>query len=884
MDHRAPTATTAAPAPAAGSPSRASKVMRVQKRSGELEEVSFDKVLARVRGLCDDERLGRVLEGVNAFEIAQKVCTRIYDGVRTSQLDELAAQLCSSLVGEHPDYGVLAARIAVSDMHKNTSPSFSATVERLHGNSDVHGEPAPLVSDELLAVVRAHRELLDASVDYARDYEFDYFGYRTLERGYLTRMAGAVVERPQQMLLRVALGIHGADVAAALETYEAMSRKRFVHATPTLFNAGTRVPQQSSCYVLAMKEDSIAGMYATLADCAQISKYAGGVGLHVHNIRACGSYIRGTNGTSSGLLPMLRVYNMAARHVNQAGKRNGSIAVYLEPWHADIEAFLELKKNHGNEDERARDLFYALWIPDLFMERVRANGVWSLMCPDECRGLSDACGDEFRALYESYENNGRFRRQVRAQALWNRILEAQIETGTPFMLYKDTVNRKCNQRNLGTIKSSNLCCEITEYSSSTEQAVCNLASVCLPSYIAGGAFDFGALHAMVRVVVRNLNKVIDNNLYPTPETRRSNLRNRPVGVGVQGLADVFALLRVAYDSPEAAALNRDIFETIYHAAVEESVELAVRRGELIREFAATAPANWRELPGEALEGLPRWRELRMEKCEAEALADPRFPAGAYASFAGSPASEGLLQFDLWGVQPGSRYDWAGLKERVRAHGMRNSLLVAPMPTASTSQIMGFNECFEPFTSNLYKRKTLAGEFIVVNKHLMRDLMELGLWTPRVREQIVIGDGSVQHIAEIPPEVRERYKTVWEIKQRVLINMAADRGPYVCQSQSMNLFVESPDLKKLTAMHFYAWEKGLKTGMYYLRTKPKSMAQQFTVDPRKAKSNLGERAPAAAATAAPADPAASPGDEQGQEEVEQQAVGCQWKPGCRTCSS
>lgn len=755
--------------------------MNVTKRNGEKEEVSFDKVLNRIRHLSSGLH-------VNVFEVAQKVCSRIYDGVKTSELDELAAQMCSSMVLDHPDYGVLASKIIISNHQKNTSPSFSETIQLMYNHVSADGNKNPLISDDLYDNVMRNKEKLNSYIDYNRDFEFDYFGFKTLEKAYLMRVNGKPVERPQHMFLRVAMGIHGADVKDALQMYDHMSQKYYVHATPTLFNSGTRVPQLSSCYLQAMEGDSIDGIFNTLKDCAMISKYAGGIGMHIHNVRARNSTIRGTNGTCSGIVPMLRVYNNTARYVNQAGRRNGSIAVYLEPWHADIEGFLELRKNHGNEDERARDLFYALWISDLFMKRVQDNAAWSLMCPDMCPGLSDVYGDDFDRLYEQYETEGRFVKQVRAQDLWFQILQSQIETGTPYMLYKDHINKKNNQSNLGTIKSSNLCVEIMEYSSPDETAVCNLASICLPTYVdvASKTFDFDKLHEITKMVVKNLNKVIDVNFYPTEKAERSNKRHRPIGIGIQGLADTFAILKMAFESDDARQLNTRIFETMYHGALEASMELASKYG-------------------------------------------------AYDTFVGSPASNGTLQFDMWGVESSwGKYDWDALKRDIQAKGLRNSLLIAPMPTASTSQIMGYNECFEPFTSSMYKRKTLAGEFILVNKYLVQDLVALGLWNNDIKNKIVISEGSIQSIQEIPQNVRELYKTVWEIKMRSIIDMAADRGAYIDQSQSMNLFVENPEFKKLSSMHFYAWQKGLKTGMYYLRSKAKAKTQQFTIDPLLAK--------------------------------------------------
>ena len=761
--------------------------MQVVKRNGERHDVSFDKVLQRVR------KSSRGLT-VNPDILAQQVLARIVDGIKTSELDELAAQMAASLCTTHSDWGTLASRIAISNHHKNTPATFSEVVRILSSQTmPKTGERLSYLSDELVAVMSGpDAAKIDAYIQYDRDYEFDYFGFKTLEKSYLLKDSSmCVVERPQHMWMRVALCIWAHDLTKAFETYDLMSRKFFTHATPTLFNAGTPRPQLSSCYLLAMSEDSIAGIYKTLGDCAAISKYAGGIGLHVHNVRARGALIRGTNGTSNGLIPMLRVFNNTARYVDQGGgKRNGSFAIYLEPWHADVEDFLKLKLNTGSEEERARDLFYALWISDLFMRRVEADAEWSLFCPSEAPGLADVYGEEFEKLYEGYEAEGRARRKVSARKLWFQILDTQMETGTPYLLYKDPANKKSNQKNLGTIKSSNLCTEIMEYSSPDETAVCNLASLALPSFLVrkpsfANVYDFEQLRITVRAIVRNLNRVIDINFYPTPETKRSNMRHRPIGIGVQGLADVFAIMRIAWDSPEAAHLNQRIFENIYYAAVEESTAIA--------------------------------------KVE-----------GAYETFAGSPASQGILQPDLWGVTPltesDKTLDWAGLRQKA-AGGMRNSLLVAPMPTASTSQILGFNECFEPFTTNIYTRRTLAGEFIVVNKYLTRELMDLGIWSDGIKQAIIARNGSVQGIPSIPEDVQARYKTSWELSQQVLIDMAAARGAFICQSQSLNLFVADPNYAKLTSMHFYAWKKGLKTGCYYLRTKAPVAAQKFTVDPR-----------------------------------------------------
>lgn len=790
--------------------------MRVKKRDNTFEDISFDKVLRRIRTLCTD------LTGVDADEIAQKVCARIYDGVSTSELDELAAQMCATLVTTHPDYGTIASRLIISNHHKNTSPSFSETMSMLYHAKDVHGKHNPLITEELWQIVQAHKEKLNSIIDYQRDYAFDYFGFKTLERLYLIKINGKAVERPQHLWLRVALGIHGWDLKEAIETYDLMSQKFFTHATPTLFNAGTPIGNLASCFLLGT-HDSVSGMYKTISDCASISKYAGGIGVHISNIRARGSHIRGTNGISSGLIPMLRVYNDTARHINQAGKRNGSFAMYLEPWHADVEAFLEIRKNQGAEEERCRDLFTAMWIPDLFMRRVQANADWSLMCPDECPGLQDAVGEEFDALYEKYEAEGRFRKKVKAQQIFLGILKSQIETGSPYMCYKDAANKKSNQKNLGTIKSSNLCSEIIEYSDENEYATCNLASIALSSFVKTNEngekyFDFQHLHHIAGIVTRNINKVIDRTSYPVPETEYSNKRHRPIGIGVQGLADAYALMRMPFDSEEAAKLNREIFETIYHGAVEASMKIAKRRAELRDEHdkGDTTESRQAEIR----------KYLNMIPAE-ESLTKYR---GAYCTFDGSPASQGLLQFDLWEAQPEGKWDWTSLKEDIQKYGLRNSLLLAPMPTASTSQLLGNCESIEPITSTIFQRQTLAGEFTIVNKHLIRDLIGMGLWSVDMKNRILAGGGSIQHIEEIPADIRALYKTAWELKQKVLIDQAADRGIYVCQSQSLNLFMEDPDFNKLTSMHFYAWKKGLKTGIYYLRTRPKAKMAAFTIEP------------------------------------------------------
>ena len=761
--------------------------MQVLKRNGSKETVSFDKVLTRVR------KAAKGLN-VNPDALSQQVLSQIYDGVKTSELDELTAQLAAGLSTLHPDYGTLAARISISNHHKNTSNSFSDVVNTLaHQTMPATGEEASLLNQDFVKFVRLHGPELDSYIQYDRDYLLDYFGFKTLEKSYLLRTTKMeVVERPQHMWMRVAVALwfgpaeSKGDLNRIFESYDLLSQKFLTHATPTLFNAGLPRQQLSSCFLLSMSDDSIAGIYKTLSDCAQISKYAGGIGLHIHNIRARGSLIKGTNGTSNGLVPMLRVFNNTARYVDQGGgKRNGSFAMYLEPWHADVEDFLKMKLNTGAEEERARDLFYALWIPDLFMERVEADGEWTLFCPNEAPGLADVWGSAFKELYERYEKEGRGRKTVKAQKLWFQILDSQMETGTPYLLYKDASNAKSNQQNLGTIKSSNLCTEIIEYSDKNETAVCNLASLALPAFVENEGFNFEKLREVTKVAIRNLNRVIDINFYPTPETERSNKRHRPVGLGCQGLADVLAMLKLSWESEEAAKFNQLLFEHMYYAAVEESCALA-----------------------------------RVE--------------GPYETFQGSPASKGTLQPDLWGITPlteiDQTLDWDILRDAA-SQGMRNSLLLAPMPTASTSQILGYNECFEPFTSNLYTRRTLAGEFIVVNKYLLKELIDLKIWSEDLKQQIVARNGSVQGIAEIPAEIQARYKTSWELKQRYLIDMAANRGAFICQSQSLNLFVAEPTYAKLTSMHFHAWKQGLKTGCYYLRTKAPVTAQKFTVDPR-----------------------------------------------------
>ncbi len=758
--------------------------MQVIKRNGKRESVKFDKITARIEKLC----YGLDRRFVNSIDVAKKVIEGLFDGVKTTELDNLAAETAASLTVKHPDYALLASRIAVSNLHKNTIKSFSKTMHLLYEFKDSkNGKTLPLIADDIWQIIHENAELLDSTIIYDRDYGFDYFGFKTLEKSYLLKLHGKVAERPQHMYMRVAIGIHKDDIESAIKTYHLMSERWFTHGTPTLFNAGTPKPQMSSCFLSTMKEDSIDGIYDTLKQTAKISQSAGGIGLAIHNIRATGSYIGGTNGTSNGIIPMLKVFNDTARYVDQGGgKRKGAFAIYLEPWHADIFEFLDLRKNHGKEEMRARDLFYALWIPDLFMKRVEAGGDWSLFCPNEAPGLHLCHGEEFEKLYTQYETEGKARKTIKAQELWFAILDAQIETGTPYLLYKDAANGKSNQQNLGTIQSSNLCTEIIEYTSPDEVAVCNLASLALPRFVIDGKFDHDKLYEVTYEATKNLNKIIDHNYYPVVEAQNSNLRHRPIGLGVQGLADVFILMRMPFESDAAQKLNKEIFETIYFAAMTASKDLAKKDG-------------------------------------------------AYESFKGSPTSKGIFQFDMWGVEPTLRWDWYTLKDEVIKYGIRNSLLVAPMPTASTSQILGNNECFEPYTSNIYVRRVLSGEFVVVNKHLLKDLVELNLWNDEMKNHIISHNGSVQKIDGIPDHIKEIYKTVWEIKQRTIIDMAADRGAYICQSQSLNLFVENPTSSKLTSMHFYGWRKGLKTGMYYLRTKAATQAVQFTVEKQGGKS-------------------------------------------------
>jgi ribonucleoside-diphosphate reductase alpha subunit len=892
----------------------------VVKRNGDIEVTSFDKIVNRIRRLGDGE-----LE-VNYTELAKKIIERLYDQIPTERIDELLAQQCASLCTTHHDYGTLASRVIISNHTKNTSDSFYDTMNQLYNFHDIHDKHSPLVSKAFMDDVASFMEdgEFKIPIDYDRDNLIDYFGFKTLERAYLMRTNGKIIERPQHMWMRVSIGIHGNNRELVEETYNLMSQKYFTHATPTLFNAGTPRPQLSSCYLIGMEDDSIQGIYSTLTDCAKISKWAGGIGMHIHNIRASGSHIRGTNGTSNGLVPMLRVFNNTARYVDQGGgKRSGSFAIYLEPWHKDIVSFLDMKKNHGDEDQRARDLFYALWIPDLFMKRVKEDGEWTLMCPDQCRGLSDVYGDKFEELYCKYEKVAPEEDKIRARDLWFKILDSQIETGTPYMLYKDACNKKSNQQNLGTIKSSNLCTEIIEYSDENQTAVCNLASIGLPKFVKnkipegpikiysktnckyckrakkmlsemnvkfeetlldddekrhefyktmkqsfnkdvnsvpqifidykfiGGYsdfkklvtpyFDYDLLHSVTKVAVNNLNKVIDVNFYPTNKTRLSNLLHRPIGLGIQGLADVFAMLDIPFHSDEAKKINVDIFETLYHAAVTQSKDIAKERMEGMHKLKLEYSANsWKfkddnqvcqeyiiKDPSniELYNELEKYKPIKPEltSCDKWNL------IGSYSSFTGSPAHKGQLQYDLWNVTPSSRYDWNTLKFDIDQFGMRNSLLMAPMPTASTSQILGNNECFEPFTSNIYVRRTIAGEFVIINKHLIKELIELDKWSDANKNNIIANNGSVQSL-DISDRLKRKYKTVWEIPMKHLLEMSADRGPFICQSQSTNLWMKEPDYKKLTAMHMFAWEKGLKTGIYYLRTRAKAAPQQFTIDP------------------------------------------------------
>jgi ribonucleotide reductase alpha subunit len=806
--------------------------MYIRKRNGSLEPILFDKILNRIKKQGNDANLD-----LNYSSLTMKVIDQLYDGISTSKIDELTCEQCAALSTQHPDYGILASRIFVSNHHKNTKSSFFEAMTEINN----------ILSFEIWNVIQYYQKELNEMIVDDRDYLFDYFGLKTLERAYLFKLNNKIVERPQYMWLRVSVGIHGYDLKSVKETYDLMSLKYFTHATPTLFNSGTKKPQLSSCYLLGMEDDSLDGIFNTLHDCANISKYAGGIGLHIHNIRCKNSLIQGTNGTSNGIVPMLKVFNDTSRFINQSGKRNGSFAIYLEPWHPEIEDFLELKKNHGDEDMRARDLFYALWIPDLFMKRVKNNESWCFFCPNKCPGLSDVYDDKFEELYDYYESNpDMIHKKINARDLWFKILDSQMETGTPYILYKDAANKKTNQKNLGTIKSSNLCTEIIEYSDNRESAVCNLASIALPSFIEDNIFNYDKLHEVAKVITNNLNKIIDINFYPTSKTRRSNLLHRPIGIGVQGLADMFVLMNIPYHSEQAKQMNKYIFETIYHAALEKSWELSVERREKIisikqdisREMYETT-LTYGDMDDYLSEYMNNAEIALINPILGEVLEEDCY-CGAYSSFRGSPASEGILQFDMWNINPGNdRYNWDYLKEKIKEDGIRNSLLLAPMPTASTSQILGFNECFEPFTSNIYSRRTLAGEFILPNKYLIRELLDLGIWNEDLKNNIILNKGSIQHLEIIPKEVREKYKIVWEIPMKHLIDMSADRGAFICQSQSLNLWLEDPNYNTLTSMHFYSWNKGLKTGMYYLRRKAKHQAQQFTIEPKQEETTENE---------------------------------------------
>jgi ribonucleoside-diphosphate reductase alpha subunit len=864
--------------------------MRVIKRNGTEEPIAFDKILQRIKKMAF--AFEPHLVNIPFAKLAIRVIEQLYDRIPTSKIDEFTAQQCASMITQHLEYGDLASRIVISNHHKNTNSSFYETMKQLWEFRDNHNELSPLVSEHFWRVVERHHDEIEQMFDYQRDYLFDYFGFKTLERSYLMRVNNHIIERPQHLFMRVAIGIHGDDLNSVRETYEYMSKQYFIHATPTLFNAGTPRPQLSSCYLLSMENDSIQGIYNTLQECASISKWAGGIGLHIHNIRGTGTHIRGTNGTSNGIVPMLRVFNMTARYVDQGGgKRNGSFAIYLEPWHSDIYAFLDLKKNHGDEEMRARDLFYALWIPSLFMEKVKNDEMWHLFCPDACHGLSDVYGDEFNALYNKFVSEKKYTKEVKARELWFKVLDSQMETGTPYLLYKDACNEKSNQKNLGTIKSSNLCTEIIEYSDSRQTAVCNLASIGLPKFvdIHTKTFNYKLLFEMSKIVTRNLNRIIDINFYPTPKTEVSNLLHRPIGIGVQGLADVFMLMDIPFNSQEARELNVAIFETIYQGSLVASCELARERADGIkvlteyhirkrlfefneyeyRKYRQNEPSNKKltleemryerimnvkreyavdeNTPEHILELLERYKPIYAEvaQCMKELEKGTSIPIryGSYSSFEGSPVSNGILQFDMWKNDPSllkssipiedrTGISWEQVKEQIHMYGVRNSLLVAPMPTASTSQILGNNECFEPYTSNIYTRRTLAGEFIVINHHLMKELSDMGLWNTQLKDSIIANKGSIQHIEGLTQHMKDKYRIVWEIPMKQLIDMSADRGQFICQSQSMNLWMEEPTYKTLTAMHFYAWKKGLKTGLYYLRRKPRHTPQQFTIEPPK----------------------------------------------------
>jgi len=825
--------------------------MHVLKRNGKKEIISFDKILKRGKSIAKEFGLANIIHA----QLAMKVIDQLYDNIQTTKIDELMAEQCASMASTHPDYTKMASAITISNLQKNTSSSFYETIKNLYDFKDVNNASYKLIHENIMKICEDYKETLDAIIDYQRDFLFDYFGFKTLERAYLMKINNVIVERPQHMWLRVSLCIHGINMEKVKETYDYMSQKYFIHATPTLFNAGTPRPQLSSCYLIAMEDDSIDGIFNTVKECAQISKWSGGIGLHIHNIRSSGSQIRGTNGVSNGLIPMLGVFNKTARYVDQGGKRNGSFAIYLEPHHPDVEEFLELKKNHGDEESKCRDLFYALWLSDLFMERVMGNKIWSLFCPDKCPGLSDCYGDEYRKLYLKYENEGRFNKQIDARGLWIKILDSQMETGTPYLLYKDAANSKSNQKNLGTIKSSNLCSEIIEYSDANETAVCNLASIGLPMFVKEDkTFDYEKLETITKILVTNLNNIIDVNFYPTIKTQRSNFKHRPIGIGIQGLADVFLKMDLAFTSHDAKEINKLIFETIYFAALTRSYEISKERLEdlmfLKTEYESN---NWR-----FVDSNPECREYsiynvsdasstnaknsdtkiqycldKMKPVKAEIENLKKDYLGAYSSFQGSPLSEGILQFDMWNIEPSKgRYDWETLKQNIIKYGCRNSLLCAPMPTASTSQILGNNECFEPITSNIYSRRTLAGDFVMVNKYLVEDLLKLDMWNSTIKNNIIANKGSVQFIEGLTEKMKEKYKIVWEMSMKDLISMSRDRGAYICQSQSLNLWMEDPTPSALTNMHFYSWKVGLKTGIYYLRRKAKHQAQQFTIEPVK----------------------------------------------------
>jgi ribonucleoside-diphosphate reductase alpha chain len=820
--------------------------MRVKKRDGSFQEVKFDKILTRVK------KMGvRAGISINFSALVIKIIDQLYDGIPTTKIDELTAEQCATQSSQHPDYGTLASYIIISNHHKNTDPSFTNVMRRLYEFNDKDHIRSPLISEKIWNIIEKNSEFLDHFINQHsnNDFLFDYFGFKTLERAYLMKINGVVQERPQYMWMRVSLGIHGDNLNKVFETFLLMSEKYFTHATPTLFNAGTPRPQLSSCYLISMEDDSLDGIFNTLKECANISKWAGGIGLHIHNIRATGSLIRGTNGYSTGIVPMLRVFNNTARYIDQGGRRNGSFAIYLEPWHADISDFLDLKKNQGDEETRARDLFYALWIPDLFMEKIKTNEDWCLFCPDECPGLADVYGNEFKELYTKYENAGSFKRKVKSRDLWFKILDSQMETGTPYLCYKDAANIKSNQKNIGTIKSSNLCTEIIQYSDKNETAVCNLASIALNKFVnydvdmSQYIFNYEHLHDVVRVVTRNLNRVIDINYYPTEKTRVSNLLHRPIGIGIQGLADVFFMMNIAFHSEEAIKINRLIFETIYHAALYESNIISTNRSNFLNNLNIRCYDEVNEYFKLCMISSSSTYDFNKDNFyltneEYTNLHTSPEMMGSYSSFIGSPMSKGIFQFDMWNVVPTpGRYDWETLRSNIIKHGLRNSLLVAPMPTASTSQILGNNECFEPITTNIYTRRTLAGEFVMINKYLIRELIDLGIWNEKIKNNIIANRGSIQQIDSsvfpaLTETIKHKYKTVWEIPMKHLIDMAADRGAFICQSQSLNLWLEEPNYNTMTSMHFYSWTKGLKTGIYYLRRKPKHQAQQFTIEPEK----------------------------------------------------